>query len=162
MHIIRYEDIVNDPRPTLKSLLEFVMNVDDIKGTIIEKNLDLACNDISPQIYKPRLGKANANFDKFNRIQIDFITEYSFKFLKMFDYYDVFIENGATKIEDLSDKKWDQNFIKTFNDKSLKKSIYLQNDCEDVTSIYINWPALLLRKKSEMYPMGRTSHRFKN
>ena len=31
-----------------------------------------------------------------------------------------------------------------------------------MTSIYINYPALLLRKKSEMYPEGRTSHRFKN
>jgi hypothetical protein len=31
-----------------------------------------------------------------------------------------------------------------------------------VTSIYINYPALLLRKKSELYPNGRTSHRFKN
>jgi hypothetical protein len=33
---------------------------------------------------------------------------------------------------------------------------------DDITSIYINYPALLLRKKSEVYPTGRTSHRFKN
>ena len=33
---------------------------------------------------------------------------------------------------------------------------------EEVTSIYVNYPALLLRKKSEMYPEGRTSHRFKS
>ena len=38
----------------------------------------------------------------------------------------------------------------------------MQNEAEEVTSIYINYPALLLRKKSEMYPSGRTSHRFKN
>ncbi len=81
----------------------------------------------------------------------------------MFDYYDLFVEKGAAKIEDLSDTKMDsETFIKEFNLASLKKSIYLQNDCEDVTSIYINYPALLLRKKSEMYPNGRTSHRFKN
>lgn len=80
----------------------------------------------------------------------------------MFDYYDLFLEKGASKIEDLSEIKWEPNFIKNFNDKSLKKSIHLQNDCEEVTSIYINYPALLLRKKSEMYPNGRTSHRFKN
>lgn len=49
-----------------------------------------------------------------------------------------------------------------FNKKSLKQSIQLQNEAEEVTSIYINYPALLLRKKSEMYPSGRTSHRFKN
>jgi hypothetical protein len=44
------------------------MNVDDLKGTTIEANLELAISETSPQIYKPRLGKANANFDKFNRI----------------------------------------------------------------------------------------------
>ena len=32
---------------------------------------------------------------------------------------------------------------------------------EDVTSIMINYPALLLRKKSQLYPEGRTSYRFK-
>jgi hypothetical protein len=68
VHIVRYEDIVNDPKPALKSLLEFIMNVDDLKGTTIEANLELAISETSPQIYKPRLGKANANFDKFNRI----------------------------------------------------------------------------------------------
>lgn len=81
----------------------------------------------------------------------------------MFDYYDLFLEKGATKIEDLSDSKINpKEFIKNFNNNSLKRSVHLQNDCEDVTSIYINYPALLLRKKSEMYPNGRTSHRFKN
>lgn len=70
----------------------------------------------------------------------------------MFDYYDLFIEKGAAKIEDLSETKWDSNFIKNFNDKSLKRSIFLQNDCEDVTSIYINYPALLLRKKIRNVP----------
>lgn len=81
----------------------------------------------------------------------------------MFNYYDIFIEQGAAKIEDLSDQQVDaKNFIKNFNNETLKKSIHLQNDCEEVTSIYINYPALLLRKKSEMYPDGRTSHRFKN
>ena len=33
---------------------------------------------------------------------------------------------------------------------------------DEITSIYINYPALLLRKKTEVYPNGRTSHRFKN
>jgi len=32
---------------------------------------------------------------------------------------------------------------------------------EDITSIFINYPALLLRKKSVQYPEGRTSYRFK-
>ena len=40
-------------------------------------------------------------------------------------------------------------------------SIYNLYEAEDVTSIMINYPALLLRKKSELYPDGRTSYRFK-
>jgi len=53
-------------------------------------------------------------------------------------------------------------FIQNFNHETLKKSIKLQNEAEEITSIYINYPALLLRKKSELYPEGRTSHKFKN
>ena len=33
VHIIRYEDILNNPEPTLKSLLEFILNTPDISGT---------------------------------------------------------------------------------------------------------------------------------
>jgi hypothetical protein len=33
VHIIRYEDIVINPEPALKSLLEFILNIDDITGT---------------------------------------------------------------------------------------------------------------------------------
>jgi hypothetical protein len=33
VHIIRYEDILNNPEITLKSLLEFILNTPDISGT---------------------------------------------------------------------------------------------------------------------------------
>ena len=35
-------------------------------------------------------------------------------------------------------------------------------ESDEVTSIMINYPALLLRKKSSLYPEGRTSYRFKH
>ena len=34
-------------------------------------------------------------------------------------------------------------------------------ESDEVTSIFINYPSLLLRKKSMLYPDGRTSYRFK-
>jgi len=34
-------------------------------------------------------------------------------------------------------------------------------ESEEITSIFVNYPALLLRKKSMLYPEGRTSYRFK-
>lgn len=52
-------------------------------------------------------------------------------------------------------------YIEKFNEDSLKKSIFQANESEDVTSIFINYPALLLRKKTLNYPEGRTSYRFK-
>ncbi len=53
------------------------------------------------------------------------------------------------------------NFIDEFNEQSLQKSIFNANENDEVTSIFINYPALLLRKKTEKYPEGRTSYRFK-
>lgn len=48
VHIIRYEDIVNIPFQTLKSLLEFILNVEDISGTKVEHFLKIAVNEASP------------------------------------------------------------------------------------------------------------------
>lgn len=52
-------------------------------------------------------------------------------------------------------------FIDDFNRDSLNKSLFNANESDEITSIFINYPALLLRKKSMLYPEGRTSYRFK-
>ena len=46
--------------------------------------------------------------------------------------------------------------------ESLEKSMINLYESDEVTSIMINYPALLLRKKSALYPEGRTSYRFKH
>ena len=48
VHIIRYEDIVANPEPTLKGLLEFILNVPSIAGTKVEHYLKLAVSETSP------------------------------------------------------------------------------------------------------------------
>lgn len=144
------------------------MNIPTIEGTLVHKYLKIAVSEASPQIYKPRSGKVNCNYDKFNRIQLDFIIEYSYKFLRMFGYYDTCLENGATPVEDIVKEEMEyqnpniDDFISNFNREQLAMSIKQLNEADEFTSIYINYPALLLRKKSEMYPHGRTSHRFKH
>jgi len=87
----------------------------------------------------------------------------------MFGYQDFFLENGAVLPEEdgieneaFSLENRFEGYMQDFNNQALKNSIALQNETDEVTSIYINYPALLLRKKSALYPMGRTSHRFKN
>jgi hypothetical protein len=52
-------------------------------------------------------------------------------------------------------------FIDDYNQESLKKSVFNAIESDEITSIFINYPALLLRKKSMLYPEGRTSYRFK-
>ena len=39
--------------------------------------------------------------------------------------------------------------------------MFILFEADEITSIMINYPALLLRKKSNLYPEGRTSYRFK-
>lgn len=48
VHIIRYEDIVKTPESTLKSLLQFILNVESIEGTKIEHFLKIAVSEASP------------------------------------------------------------------------------------------------------------------
>lgn len=52
--------------------------MEDITGTKVHHYLKLAVAEQSPQIYKPRVGKCNGNFDKYNRVQLDFIVEYTY------------------------------------------------------------------------------------
>ena len=56
----------------------------------------MAVQEKSPEVYKPRQGKVSANFNKFDQIHVDFIVEYAYKYLRMFGYYDTFLQNGAT------------------------------------------------------------------
>ena len=58
-------------------------------------------------------------------------------------------------------KQEQSGYIDGFNEQSLKKSIFNAVESDEVTSIFINYPALLLRKKTDRYPNGRTSYRFK-
>ena len=51
---------------------------------------------------------------------------------------------------------------KNFNEQALKESQKNLYESQSVTSLLINHPKLLLRKKQEVWPNGRTSYRFKN
>ena len=42
VHLIRFEDILKNPKPTLMSLLKFILNCPQIEGTVIEKYIDIA------------------------------------------------------------------------------------------------------------------------
>mmetsp|Transcript_11080 Transcript_11080/g.16849 ORF Transcript_11080/g.16849 Transcript_11080/m.16849 type:complete len:293 (+) Transcript_11080:1450-2328(+) len=95
VHIIRYEDICEKPFPTLKSLVSFLTNKEDITGTKLEQYVRLACDESSPEIYKPREGKVNGNLKKFNRVQLDTLYSETANLLKLFNYDHIYLSNGA-------------------------------------------------------------------
>ena len=43
VHIIRYEDICQKPEPTMTELIKYILNVDSLEGTKVEKYITLAC-----------------------------------------------------------------------------------------------------------------------
>ena len=152
VHLIRFEDILTSPKPTMTDLFKFILNTPSLEGTLIERYIDLAVREKAPEVYKPREGRVNSNVDKYNQEQLEFLFGYGYELIKNFGY-----EATFTKKQDLESLK----FIDEFNAESLKKSIFIADESDEVTSIFINYPALLLRKKSMLYPEGRTSYRFK-
>ena len=62
LYLMRYEDIMNDPEPTLKGALEFMLNVEDITGTRLHKFLQTVVGlEKRPQKYEPRKGQVGKN-----------------------------------------------------------------------------------------------------
>ena len=95
VHIIRFEDILDRPRPCLSSLMKFIFGVSDIEGTLLERYIEIATSEKAPEIYKPRVGKVNANFDKYNQEQMDYIYDYCRELLINFNYDEVFTRIAA-------------------------------------------------------------------
>ena len=77
VHVIRYEDIVLQPKPTLMELMKFILNVRDLDGTKVERYIDLAVLENAPEVYKPRKGKVNNNMAKLKSIHLDFMFSYA-------------------------------------------------------------------------------------
>lgn len=57
--------------------MKFILNVETLEGTKIDKCIKLACQQPSPQVYKPRKGLVNGNRDKFQPMALDFMFNYA-------------------------------------------------------------------------------------
>ena len=71
----------------MKGLLEFILNVDSIEGTLVHRYLKIAVSEASPKIYVPRQGKVAGNFNRIDQLHLDFLVEFEYKYLRMFGYY---------------------------------------------------------------------------
>lgn len=73
IHIIKFEDILANPKKVFTGVMSFLLNKPDISGTVIEKYIDLAVSEKAPEIYKPRSGTSNISKDKFIKEDLDYI-----------------------------------------------------------------------------------------
>lgn len=90
MHIIRYEDIVLTPEPTLTELLKFILNVGTLENTRVEKYIKLACQEKAPEVYKPRKGRVNNNMAKFKPEHLEYMYNYAKALIDKFGYTALF------------------------------------------------------------------------
>ena len=91
VHVIRYEDILTNPKNTMMQLMKFIINEPNIEGTRIEKYIDLTVSEKAPEIYKPRQGQVNSNNEKFNREQLEYMYKHCPSHLQNFGYQDTFL-----------------------------------------------------------------------
>lgn len=66
-HIIRYEDLVERPAVVIPELFKFIFNTNKISDTLLESYINFALNEGAQKTYKPRVGRANANIDKYTQ-----------------------------------------------------------------------------------------------
>lgn len=88
-HIIRYEDLIEKPVEVLTDLIKFVLNVDDISGTKVERLINDAAGNYDG-VYKPRPGGGGVgkNINKYSEQQKEYIQAACGDLLKKFDYMD--------------------------------------------------------------------------
>lgn len=87
IHIIRYEDLVARPGEIMPDLMRFVFGTKDIDGTLLESYINIAVAEGAKKTYKPRVGKANANMDKYTQELLDNVAKSCPEQLKCLGYY---------------------------------------------------------------------------
>lgn len=77
VHIIRFEDIIGDPKTTMTDLFKFLLTTSELEGSNIERYIDIAVKENAPEVYKPREGKVNSNLPKFTEEHLSFMFAYA-------------------------------------------------------------------------------------
>ena len=83
---MRYEDVMLRPEEELTKLFCFLLNVDNIDGTVVKARIRHAAQKGARQVYKPRSGKSKANDDKYTKEQLQYMEEELAEFVETFGY----------------------------------------------------------------------------
>jgi len=187
--IVRYEDLLSDPKETLMSLFSFLLNEKSLTGTLIEALIDKHTKkDEKKEVYKPRVGKINANKKKYTKSQISQIKQLSGQMLRRMGYIkgsktslknntgfysdddDVALSHGYEcdslvkygKLQQVNMRyRYDEYNQKTLEDvckESYRDSV---KHLDDLPSVEVNYNGDLIRQRTARDPMGRGSRVFK-
>ena len=88
VYCYRFEDLISDQRKEMAGIYQFMLGLESIEGTFIEKRIkdQISQNDENSGIYKPRSGKFNASLHWFTKEQIDFVNRELRDYLIFFGY----------------------------------------------------------------------------
>ena len=85
--VVRYEDLLSDPRSTLTDLFKFLLNQKNLSGTLIEKLIEKhTTTGTKKEVYKPRVGKINANISKYSKHQLKQLKQLAGQMFKRMGY----------------------------------------------------------------------------
>ena len=86
-YVVRYEDMMSNPKNTLLDLFRFLLNEKNLEGTIIEALVEQHTKSKTiKQVYKPRKGKINGNKELYKDHQIKQIKKLAGQVLKRLGY----------------------------------------------------------------------------
>lgn len=122
VHIIRYEDLVARPGEIMPDFMRFVFGTKDIEGTLLESYINIAVAEGAKKTYKPRVGKANANMDKYSQELLDNVAKCCPEQLKCLGYYHLLRQPDSDKF--IVDGRCD--WITKYNKKQLEFSLKKQ------------------------------------
>lgn len=88
---MKFEALRAKPREAIQDVFKFLLNVEDISGTYVEKRIDdvLALGNSAAQVYelKSTDGKFNSKMDRFTPELQRYIKDSLDEYCQFFDYY---------------------------------------------------------------------------
>ena len=109
-HIIRYEDIVERPAIVIPELMKFIFNTNKISGTLLESHINIALAEGAKKTYKPRVGRANANLDKYTQEMFDRLAKDCGEQMKCLGFYQHLNQPDSADYESSNALEWIQNY----------------------------------------------------
>ncbi|CAI2363576.1 unnamed protein product [Moneuplotes crassus] len=188
-YVVRYEDLLQKPEETLTELFSFLLNQNDLSGTLIEHLIKKhTSRGVKKQVYKPRVGKVNANKSKYTKDQLSQIKKLAGQMIRRMGYLETENELDKTdtgffsddeEVDASKDYECDSLFrgnslrdvtmryrYHEFNRNTLgevcsSEHKYKVETKTDIPEVQINYSNDLIRQKSARDPSGRGSKLFR-